>query len=286
MARSELPEIGRLTPADLPDAEALVAEAGWNQVAADWRIFLEFGTVYAVRQAGRVIATAATLPYGRCAWISMVLVAAQFRRCGLATSLLHRCIEDITAAGLIPALDATPAGRAVYGPLGFEEAWGFTRLAAQKCTVETMPPPTAITIQPITDSTWAALCDYDVAAFGADRSHVLARMRGRLVAANLVATHEGQIAGFLLGRDGRTASHVGPIIAQDDTTAWALLAHALSRIEGPVYVDLADAKSALRARLEASGFAPQRPFTRMLLGRRESFDDVERTYGVIGPEFG
>ena len=42
-------DIGRLAPEELPDAEALVAEAGWNQVLADWRIFLDFGTVYAVR---------------------------------------------------------------------------------------------------------------------------------------------------------------------------------------------------------------------------------------------
>ena len=40
---------GALALAELADAEALVAEAGWNQVAADWRIFLDFGTVYAVR---------------------------------------------------------------------------------------------------------------------------------------------------------------------------------------------------------------------------------------------
>jgi hypothetical protein len=59
MALSDLP-IGRLAPEELPDAEALVAEAGWNQVGVDWRIFLERGTVYAVRADGRVIATAAT----------------------------------------------------------------------------------------------------------------------------------------------------------------------------------------------------------------------------------
>ena len=51
MANSES-EIGRLALAELPDAEALVAEAGWNQVAADWRMFLDFGTAYAVRDAG------------------------------------------------------------------------------------------------------------------------------------------------------------------------------------------------------------------------------------------
>ena len=53
-----------LTAADLPDAEALVREAGWNQVAADWEIFRALGTVFAAREDGRVIATAATLPYG------------------------------------------------------------------------------------------------------------------------------------------------------------------------------------------------------------------------------
>ena len=62
MANSDL-AIGRLALAELPDAQALVAEAGWNQVAADWRMFLDFGTAYAVRAQGRVVATAAWIPY-------------------------------------------------------------------------------------------------------------------------------------------------------------------------------------------------------------------------------
>ena len=111
-------------------------------------------------------------------------------------------------------------------------------------------------------------------------------MRGRLPAANLFAQRDGRIAGMLLGRDGRTAAHLGPLVAEDDNVAKALLAHALRRIDGPVYIDVADAKSAVRGFLEASGFSAQRPFTRMLLGRRESFDDGSRTYAVIGPEFG
>jgi GNAT superfamily N-acetyltransferase len=278
-------EIGRLALADLADAEALVAEAGWNQVAADWRIFLDFGTAYAVRSGERVIATAATLPYGRCAWISMVLVSAEHRRRGLATRLLHRCISDIKASGLTPVLDATPAGAKVYAPLGFEAAWGFARLAAQRHTLKT-PQTEGITIRPIAADTWDALCAYDATVFGADRSDVLARMRGRLPAANLVAHRGGDIAGMLLGRDGRTAAHLGPLIAEDDVVAQALLAAALRGIDGPIYIDVADAKSEVRGFLEASGFSAQRPFTRMLLGRRESFDDGSRTYAVIGPEFG
>jgi GNAT superfamily N-acetyltransferase len=285
MASSELSGIGRLALSDLDDAQALVAEAGWNQVGADWRIFLDFGTVYAVRAGGRVVATAATLPYGRCAWISMVLVASSYRRRGLATRLLHRCIADIQAAGLVPVLDATPAGRTVYAPLGFQEAWGFARLISQQRTMQAVPPD-EISIHPITDSVWPALCAYDAAAFGTDRSQILARLRGRLPPANLYAERDGRVVGLLLGRDGRTAAHLGPLIADDDAGAIALLERALSQIRGTVYVDLADAKAAVRSWLEASGFSAQRPFTRMLLGRRESFDDVRRTFAVIGPEFG
>lgn len=282
MARSEV-EIGRLAPADLLDAEALVAEAGWNQVAADWRMFLDFGTAYAVHD-GRVIATAAWIPYGACAWISMVLVAGTHRRRGLATRLLRRCIADVTAAKLVPVLDATPAGRTVYRPLGFTEAWGFARLMAERRAVT--PPAACVAIEPITDAAWPALCAYDAVVFGNDRSAALARLRGRLPPAELLARRDGRIVGALLGRDGRTASHLGPLVADDDTVAQALLARALSQIDGPIYVDVADAKGGVCAFLDAAGFTAQRPFTRMLLGRQESFDDVARTYAVIGPEFG
>jgi GNAT superfamily N-acetyltransferase len=283
MANSES-EIGRLALAELPDAEALVAEAGWNQVAADWRMFLDFGTAYAVRAQDRVVATAAWLPYERCAWISMVLVSAAQRRRGLATRLLHRCIADVTAAGLVPVLDATPAGRTVYAPLGFIEAWGFTRFASERRVGQ--PTETSAVIEPIADSAWPALCAYDTTVFGINRSQILARMRGRLPPANLVARRGGHVVGMLLGRDGRTASHLGPLIAEDDEVAKALLARALNGIGGAVYIDIADAKPDVRTFLEAAGFSVQRPFTRMLLGRDRSFDDAGRTYAVIGPEFG
>src|SRR5262249_36702973 len=119
-----------LTPSELDDLSALVREARWNQLAADWRIFIEFGRLYAIHSAeGRVIATTATLPYGgRFAWISMVLVAGEYRRRGLATALLRQAMADLAAAKLVPVLDATPDGHAVYRRLGFEDSWGFQRL--------------------------------------------------------------------------------------------------------------------------------------------------------------
>jgi GNAT superfamily N-acetyltransferase len=278
------------TPSELDDAGALVAEARWNQLAADWRIFLAHGRVYVAHTgAGRIVATTATLPYGdRFAWISMVLVKGEYRRHGLATRLMRQAMDELARQGRIPILDATPDGRAVYRRLGFEDSWGFARLIRRERppAAGTYPGPTDVTLRPVVDQDWEALCAYDAAAFGADRSAVLAGLRGRLPAAELVAERAGRVVGFALGRDGALAAQIGPLIADDDTIATALLSRALDRLEGPLFVDLADSKQELRVFLDMRGFSTVRPFTRMLYGSSTRFDDPARTFAVIGPEFG
>ncbi len=279
----------RLRVEELGDAEALVREAGWNQIAADWQIFLDLGTVYAVRTgAGRVVATAATLPHDRFAWISMVLVTQEFRRRGLASRLMRRCIDDLVKAGRVPVLDATPDGRQVYRNLGFEDTWSFHRFTLRERGPSPLPATHTgdITIEPIDDAVWPQLRDYDAAAFGADRGALLARLRGRLPAAELCAKRDGNLTGFLLGRDGRTCAQLGPLVADDDAVASALLARAIEGVAGPLYVDLADAHPGIRSWLEERGFTTQRPLTRMVYRRATGFDDPTRTYAVVGPEFG
>jgi GNAT superfamily N-acetyltransferase len=278
---------GTLHASELTDAEALVAGAGWNQTADDWRVFLSQGKVHAVRSGGRVIATAATLPYGgRFGWISMVLVQHDYQRRGIARDLLRRCIDDLTGAGLVAVLDATPAGREVYRGLGFQDSWGFQRFAAPRVQAAPAGLPVGIIVRPVDDAAWPRLCAYDAAVFGADRTGMLANLRNRLPQAALVAERDGAISGFLLGRDGRVATQLGPLIAEDDATARALLSRALAGISGPVFIDVTDAKADTVALLTGQGCVSQRPLTRMLLGRSESFDDGERTYAVAGPEFG
>jgi len=277
-----------LTPSELADADALVREARWNQTTADWRVFIAHGHLYTAQTgAGRIVATTATLPFGgRFAWISMVLVTGDYRRQGLATQLLRLAMADLAVDRLVPVLDATPDGRPVYRRLGFQDCWGFQRLVRQ----ERRPAPPAaandVTIRVITEADWQALCAYDAAAFGAERSAVLNGLRGRLLPAELLAERNGQIVGFSLGRDGGLASHIGPLIADDDAVACALADRALDAIDGRVFIDLADAKTGLRSFLDSCGFAVARPFTRMAFGSSARFDDEARTFAVAGPEYG
>ena len=216
MARSEppaaLPEDLRARPlvaADLAAAVLLSQEAGWNQTAADWRIFLELGAGIGLTDAdGGLIATAATLPYGgRFAWISMVLVTARHRRRGLATWLLRQVIATVRAQGLVPALDATPAGRQVYLGLDFRDAWSLRRLVlSEPLRAPAIAAPAGVVIRALEAADWPALEAYDAAVFGAARGAFLRRLAPRLPAAALVAARGGRIAGYLLGRDGRVVS--------------------------------------------------------------------------------
>jgi GNAT superfamily N-acetyltransferase len=278
-----------LSASELNDANALVREANWNQLAADWHVFVARGRVYTAQTSdGRIVATTATLPFdGGFGWVSMVLVTADYRRQGLATQLLRLAMADLAAARLVPVLDATPDGRAVYRRLGYQDSWGFQRFLRKERHAGASPTPAGdVTIGPITEQDWTEACSYDAAAFGAPREALLADLRDRLPAAALVARRGGRIVGLLLGRDGRIAAQLGPLIADDDTIACALLGRAADAIDGPLFVDLADAKTEVRDFLEARGFAAVRPFTRMIFGRSERFDDPKRTFAVLGPEFG
>jgi GNAT superfamily N-acetyltransferase len=275
-----------LDECDVIAALALSREAGWNQIAADWRLFIELGGIIGLLRDGRLIATAAILPYaGSFAWIGMVLVTAAERRQGLASWLLRRCVDDLLARELVPVLDATPAGRPVYSGLGFQDHWTLQRLIGRSS-----PMPTAgaggTTIRRIEAGDWPRLIAYDTAVFGADRGGLLRRLVPRLHDAALIAERDSKLAGYLLGRDGRVMNQLGPLVAEDDAVATDLLARAIGSIYSPIAIDLPDRHVKLRAWLNSLGFAAERPLTRMAYGTKVAFDDAARLFAIAGPELG
>jgi GNAT superfamily N-acetyltransferase len=261
----------RLGPQHLPGCVALSAAAGWNQNEADWRLMLRMGQGWGfATPEGTLAASTLVLPYGAFAWISMVLVLPAHRRRGHATRLLRIALEHLKAQKVIPVLDATPAGREVYRQEGFRDTWGFKRYVSSASAQ-------GGDARALRESDWPWILPLDRAAFGGDREMLLRSLAARLPAAALVAEGEG----FVLGREGRERSQIGPLVAGDAKTAQSLLDAARRRVPGPLYLDIAD-----HAALGRDGFAVQRPFTRMVHGAAPAPGDARPVFLVAGPELG
>ncbi len=270
---------------------ALSKSAHWNQNEADWRLMLELGRGRGISLADRTLAASTiVLPYGsEFAWVSMVLVLPEHRRKGYATRLLRGAQAESVKSGFTLVLDATPAGREVYAQERFRDSWGFRRLALA-ATPRPAAPVAAGDVRLLQLADWPQLLALDAPAFGASRERLLRALAARLPEAALVCKRGGAIEGFLLGRDGREARQLGPLVARDVQAAQALLAAALERVAPPLYLDIVDREQGLRAWLEQRGFALQRPFTRMVFnqaGRDARAPGDERlVYCPAGPELG
>jgi len=266
---------------------ALSKSAHWNQNEADWRVMLAIGRGWGITLGdGTLAASTVVLPYGgKFAWVSMVLVLPEQRRKGYATQLLKTALRENTRMGLTSILDATPAGHDVYLQEGFQDRWGFKRYALSAPKAGFMP---VADVRPLQPKDWAPLLALDAAAFGASRERLLRNLASRLPAAALVVEREGALAGFVLGREGREANQVGPLVARDEEAALVLLNAALAGVRAPIYVDIADHAPALQAWAQARGFAFQRPFTRMVHG--EGAGPAPGEAGLVfcpaGPELG
>lgn len=292
------PEFGArpLADGDVGAAMRLSSEAGWNQTERDWRLMLGIGNGIGIVRAGAergLIATAVTIPYGEpvprdaapFGWISMVLVAAAWRRRGLATWLLDRSIAQLRAQGRIAVLDATPAGRGVYRLRGFQDGPTLERLETTAPAPDAGVPLQAVEIRRVRADDFDALRAFDAPAFGGDRAAVLAHLAERWPEAAQLALRDRRIVGYVLARDGHRATQIGPLVAPDSGAAITLFEAAWRATAGPVFTDAVVAQAAFCRHLRHRGFTVQRTFTRMSLGGPVPGDRRD-VFLAAGPELG
>lgn len=285
MAPTDADAMRPLGPDDLADCRALSDGAGWNQTDDDWRLVLSQAETRGIARAGRVIASAAVMPYGgRIGWVCMVLVAASARRQGLATRLMHWATAAARTRGLVPGLDATPAGREVYRQMGYHDIYTATRLRAKTPARETLGAVPGLA--PMAERDLGAVAAFDAPRFGADRAALLADLHRRAPqAAHVLRDGAGALRGFVLARTGAKAAQIGPLVAVDSRAARTLFDAALAAMPGPVIAYVPVAQRALLTTLAARGFVAERPFTRMLHDHRAPLDRPAAIFAITGPEF-
>jgi GNAT superfamily N-acetyltransferase len=277
MADTDQAAIVRLGPDDALAGLALSAEANWDQNEADWRFFLSQGKMFGVRDDdGKLIASAALLPYSSGnAWISMVLVTASWRRRGLATQLVDACLDAAAKQSLTTWLDATPAGAAVYGPLGFTPTLQLRRLRLEKAVSTKAEAPPSLSACGIEEFT-----AQDRLAMGFDRSTLLTELSKRS-GSRLLSSGDA----IALVRDGRKARHIGPLFADCAEQALALVNEIVRSGSGPLLIDAVNEQEEFLQGLTRSGWTIERPFQRMRLGGATA-QATKLPFAVAGPEYG
>ena len=277
--------IETLREADLADAILLSTGEGWNQTHADWRRLLRLAPdgCFAARVDGRLAGTVTTTIYEPAlAWIWMMIVHPTARRQGIGAALMTRALDHLAAAGVsCVKLDATPAGMPLYHRLGFEEEMLFERWQGVASPVDS----TALALDQ--RAALAPVLPLDRAAFGADRSLLLAELDADALAAHMVRESDPHVEGYALARAGRIATYLGPVVSTNRALAGRLLDAVLSRFSGQqVCIDVNSAGLLDTARLAERGLTPTRPLMRMRRGGTAATGTTATLCASAGPEYG
>ena len=284
--RTDALRAGPLREEHADEAVQLSADAGWNQTADDWRLMIRNGQGWGrFTQNGQLVATTLLLPYaGRVAWLAMVLVAERHRHQGIASALMSQALQRCDELGLTAGLDATPDGRRVYRPHGFQELFGLQRLQCARPRHRAVEVG-GVSLRELGTIDTRRVVDLDAEVFGAPRPEVIGYLQDAAPQRALVAKTAGRLVGFLLARPGHRALHLGPITANRAEIAQALVSRTLVDLKGPIVIDVPEGQDRFQAWLASIGFLPVRPFTRMLRGL-PGLGDAKRTFAVAGPELG
>lgn len=277
-----------LTPGDSGRGYRLSTEIGWNQTEADWSYMLANGPGLGLTDTdGKLVASAMALPYGAFGWVCMVLVAPDWRRKGLATDLMNGVIALLQDDGVIPGLDATPDGREVYRRIGFLDVYGLERLIAARADLDARAPA-GTELRVLSEDDMDAVAAFDAPIFAGDRAALLRHLRTRQPGRAFGAWRDGNLTGFVLARDGRTWTQIGPAVATDSETAKALIAAAARAGDGVdgILIDAMAYQADVVKWLKAGGFEFQRPYIRMLHGADRPLDKKDMVFAPAGPELG
>ena len=281
-SRDELP-IRPLTPADLSACLDLADDLAWGREEHRWRLLLAAGHGYGIDApaddpAGGLVAAVVRTSYAdRWHAVGMMLVASRRQRRGLGRRLMRRVIEDAAGAPLL--LTATDQGRPLYERLGFKAVGG---IATVRGTFLAPPPEEAagggVAVRPATAADLPEILAYDLSAFGADRTELLTRLPSFADRFLVARTPGGRLAGFGAAWPNVTTTSVGPLVADDEAVARALLTPLALDTPTPARFDVGDWHPELARWLAARGLVESGRTELMVHGVAEAPGALSRRF--------
>ncbi len=215
-----------------------------------------------------------------------------YRRRGfVAVEPIDRWGGTLSTARWPSGADVTAVGRGA-DEVGADEVGAIAVRAAEIRAVEIRAVEIraveirAVEIRAVEPSDTASLAAWDAHRTGIPRTALIMQLLRAPHAHGWLAQRSGQLVGYAVVRPGRTQRHLGPLVADDATTARALLASVADGLDGaPLFADVvrSDATSAVFASV---GLRVERRLTRMTRSRPRRVLSGIPVWATAGLEWG
>ena len=276
----------RLETRDLGGTLRLSQAERWSHRREDWEFHYRLGRGWAACDAnGDVLGTASWWACGeQFGTVGLVLVDQAHQGQGIGRQLMNVVMSD--AGDRVLQLVATKAGLTLYQRCGFREQYGIGQHQGALTQIPPFASCTDTVLRAVSHADLDAICDLDAVAFGANRRPVVRAVFDAGGGVGVLAHRNGRIAGFALARPSGRGTLIGPIVAQDEALAIALIAYQLKATNGFIRVDIPKNAVHLGEWLEAAGLTCVDTVTAMVRGDIREERVESRVFGLVSQALG
>jgi GNAT superfamily N-acetyltransferase len=272
-------------PASRDLLHELTVSVFWPHRASDLDLFLSLGKGWlALDEIGRPLSSAMYFPMGDdFAMFGMMVTPPRLQAQGAGRHLLRRILRD--CAGRDLRLSATRSGYRLYENAGFTPVGVIRQQQGLARPIRLPDPVPGLELVPVGAGHAAAIAALDAHAYGADRGAVLAALLA--VSSGLVALRGGVPVGFALMRRFGKGLVIGPVVAEDDAMAMALVAPLAQQGAGQfLRLDTPVESEHFSAFLAAAGMGVFDTVTEMRVGPQRRATSGAVTYGLASHSLG
>jgi GNAT superfamily N-acetyltransferase len=233
---------------------------------------------------GKPIASISAVRYGEhFGFIGFYIVVPELRGQGYGLQLWNAAMQRLN--GRLVGLDGVVEQQANYRKSGFEFAYNNIRYQGVAQPMATTIPEPGIT--DLADVPKAALYEFDRELFPAPRHAFLDSWLSRSGTTAKACMKNGLLQGYGVIRPCQAGYKIGPLFANDLTTAQSLYNALVSQVEpeAQVQLDIPQINSQAMALVEGNHMQPVFETARMYTGPAPDID-TQRIFGVTSFELG
>ena len=275
-----------LEAGDLKATLRLSQAERWSHRLEDWQFHFRLGRGWvACDDDGKVLGTASWWAYGeQFGTVGLVLVDQAHQGQGIGRQLMNVVMSD--AAPRVLQLVATKAGLTLYQRCGFRERHGIRQHQGTATQIPAFAPLRDTVLRAVSPADLEDVYDLDAAAFGANRRQLVSAVFDAGSGGGVLARRNGRLAGFALVRQAGRGTTIGPVVAEDEPLAIALIAHQLNTNGGITRVDVPADATQLADWLETAGIVCVDPVTTMVRGNVAEERTQARVFGLVSQALG